>query len=91
MDNACLGLQADIVCGYGHQAVYLRSKEHTQQRTVSKNETHLEPLNGLVNVVARFEVSHINRGQPAFHRVAMENMDNNAYEFLENPDSDYDM
>ena len=52
--------------------------------------THLEPLNGLLTTVARFEVSGLSRGQPVCHRVDMAYIDNNAYEILENPDSYFD-
>ena len=64
---------------------------HTSRREQSRGETHPEPFNGLLNIVARFEVSRLNQGQPVFHRVAMEYEENNAYEALENPYTDYDM
>ena len=84
-------MQVDIVGGDGTQAWYFRSKVHKQERTDPRGETHPKPLNGLLNTVTRFEVSRLNKGQPVFHRVAMEFMDNNAGEILENPDTDYDM
>ena len=48
MYKTCLGLRADIVCGDGNQAWYFKYKEHNQQSTDSNNETHPEPLNGLL-------------------------------------------
>ena len=41
---------------------------------------HPEPLNGLVNAVARLEVSRYNQGLPLYDRVCMECVDNNSYE-----------
>ena len=92
MYNARLGLQADIICGDGSQAWDLRSKTHNQHRTDSKGEAHPEPLNGLLNTVARFEVSRLNQGQPVHGRVAMDQVDNNAYAIAANPEAvDYDL
>ena len=55
-------------------------------------KTHPEPPNGLLNTVARFEASRLNQGQPPRRRVAMEYIDNSAYEILENPEGvAYDM
>ena len=72
--------------------VFFTTKKHIQQSSDSKHETHPEPLNGLLNTAAQFEVSGLNRGRPWFHRVAMAYIDNNAYEILENPEgADYDM
>ena len=83
-------MQAGIVCGDGNQAWYFRSKAHRPERTDPRGETHPEPLNGLLNTVARFEVSRLNQGQLIVNRVAMAYNDNNAYKVLENPDTDYD-
>ena len=49
----CLAQQVDIVCGDGNQAWYFRAKEHKKERTDTKGNVHPEPLNGLVNNVAR--------------------------------------
>ena len=57
----------------------------------AKYNVHPEPLNGLVNTVARFEVSRLNRGQPLVYSVCMEYIDNNAYEITACPESRYDM
>ena len=93
MYKTCLGLQADTVCGDGSQARYFRSNTHnTETMTDARSETHPEPFNGLLNTVARFEVSRLNHGQPLYQRVAMEYIENNAYKILENPEgADYDM
>ena len=92
MYKTCLALQSDIVCEDGNQAWYFRSKAHKAERTDAPGETHPEPLNVLLNTVARFEVSRLNQGQPVYGPVAMEYVDNNAYEILENPEgADYDM
>ena len=64
-----------------------RSKKHKTERTDPTGENHPEPLNGLLNTVARFEVARLSQGQPFFERVAMEYVDNNAYEIKSNPES----
>ena len=87
----CLSFRADIVCGGGNQALYFCSKTHKAERTDPRGSFHLEPLNGLVNTVARFEVSRMNRGQPLFDRVCMEYIDNNAYDITACPEPHYDM
>ena len=56
-----LASQADIICGDGNRAWYFRSKTHKTERTTANGETHSEPLNGLLNTVARFEVSRLNQ------------------------------
>ena len=84
-------LQVDIVCGDGNQAWYVRFKTHRIERTDPRGNLHLEPLTGLVNTVARFEISRLNRGQPLFDRVCMEYIDNNAYGITVCPESHYDM
>ena len=61
-----LSHKVDIVCGDGNQSWYFRSKTHKTERTDALGNLHPEPLNGLVNTVARFEVSSFNRGQPLF-------------------------
>ena len=62
------------------------------ERTDPTGEGHPEPLNGLLNTVARFEVARLNHDQPVYNRVAMEYVDNNAYEIKANPEAaDYDM
>jgi hypothetical protein len=58
----CLAQQVDIVCGDGNQAWYFRSQNNRTERTDAIGHLHSEPLNGLVNTVARFEVSRLNRG-----------------------------
>ena len=80
MYRTCLALQVDIVCGDGNQPWYFRSRKLKTERTDPTGESHPEPLNGLVNTVARFEVAWLNQGQPVFERVAMEYVHNNAYE-----------
>ena len=92
MYKTCLALQVDIVCGDGNQAGYFRSKAHKAERTDPTCEAHPEPLNGLLNTVARFEVSRLKYGQHAFDRAAMACADNNAYETRANPEAaDSDM
>ena len=71
MCKTCLALQVDIVCGDGNQAWYFRSKAHKAERTDATGESHPAPLNGLLNTVARFEVSRLNQGQLVSARVAM--------------------
>ena len=66
-------------------------KKHTTTITDSKGNVHPEPLNGLVNTVARFEVARLNRNQPLVDRVCMEHIDNNAYDITACPQSHYDM
>ena len=78
-----------MVCGDGSQAWYFKSKSKGEKTQEVKRAQ--ERLNGLLNTVARFEVPRLNQGQPLLHRVAVNYIDNNAYEVLENPDSDYDM
>ena len=46
-----------------------RTRGNGQMQT---GEAHPEPLNGLLNTVAKFEVSRLNQGQPLYHRVAVE-------------------
>ena len=42
--------------------------------------------------MARFEVARVSQGQPFYERVAMEYVDNNAYEVKANLEAvDYDM
>ena len=74
-------MQADIVCGDGNQAWYFRSKAHKAERADANGKTHPEPLNGLLNTVAWFEVSRLSHGQPVYGHVAMEYVDNNAMKF----------
>jgi hypothetical protein len=63
-----------------------------KQRTDPAGETHPDSRNGLINTVARFEVARLNQGQPVYARVAMEYVDNNAYDMKANPEAvDYDM
>ena len=69
----------------------VRSKTHKAERTDSLGNGHPEPLNGLVNTVARFEVSRYNKGQPLCDRVCMEYVDNNSYEVKSCPESQYNM
>ena len=78
MYRTCLALQVDIVCGDGNQAWYFRSRKHKAERTDPTGEGHPEPLNGLLNTVARFEVVRLNQNQPVYNRVAMECVDNKA-------------
>ena len=91
MDLRCISLQVDIVCGDANQAWYFRSKTHKTERTDPLGNLQPDPLNGLVNTVARFEVSRVNKGRPLFERVCMEYMDNNADEITTCPESHYDM
>ena len=92
MCKTCLALQVDIVCGDGNQAWDSRSKTHKAERTDVTGETRPEPLNGLLNTVARFEVPRLNQGQLVCDRVAMAYVDNNAYEIKAYPEAvDYDM
>ena len=66
--------------------------QHKTERTDPAGDSHPEHLNGLINTVARFEVARLNQGQPVYERVAMEYVDNNAYEIKANPEAvDYDM
>ena len=69
----------------------LDPKNTSKSKQTRTHQAHPEPLNGLLNTVARFQVSRLNRGQPLFHRAATEYIDNNADDILENPDSDYEM
>ena len=62
-----------------------------KERTDTKCTFHPNPFNGLINTVARFEVARLNQGQPLYHRVCMEYIDNNSYEITECPESHYDM
>ena len=87
----CLAQQVDIVCGDGHQAWYFRSENHKIETTDTKGNVHLDPLNGLVNTVARVEVARLHRGQPLDHRVCMEYIENNSYDITECPESHYDL
>ena len=92
MYRTCLALQADIVCGDGNKVLYFRTKARKAERTDANGETYPEPLNGLLNTVARFVVSRLNNGQLVYGRVAMAYVDNKSYEIQENPESaDYDM
>ena len=91
MYMTCLCPQVDIVCGDGNQALYFRSNTHKAEQTDALGNLHPEPLNGLVNTVARFEVSWYNRGQPIFERVCMEYVDNNSYEVKSCLESQYNM
>ena len=66
-------------------------KTHNTERMDSKSNVHSEPLNGLVNTVARFEVSRLNRDQRIYDRVCMEYIDNSAYEITACPEFNYGM
>ena len=83
-------LQAEIVCGDANQAWYFICKINKTQRTYTLGNTHPEPLNGLVNAVACFEVARLNKGNLCVDRFCMEYTDNNAYDIVECPDSDDD-
>ena len=72
--------KVDIVCGDGNQSWYFRSKPHKVERTDSLGNGHPEPLTGLVNTMARFEVSLYNKGLPLYDRVCMRYVGNNSYE-----------
>ncbi len=86
MNLTCLGIQVNIVCGDGNQALYTPiQKAHTTQRTDVIRNTYPEPLNGLVNAVARFEAARLNKGQPVLERACMEYIDNNACAIVECP------
>ena len=87
MYRTCLALQVDIVCGIGHQAWYFLPRKHKAERTDPTGEGHPEPLNGLLNAVARFEVARLNRDQLVYNRVAMEYVGNNAYETKASPEA----
>ena len=87
----CLSHQVDIVCGDGNQSWYFRSKTHKAERTDALGSCHPERLNGLVNTVARFEVSRYNKGLPLYDRVCMKHVDNNSYEVKYCPESQYNM
>ena len=63
----------------------------TREITDAQGNVHPEPLNGLVNTVACFEVARLNRDQQVYHRVCMEYIDNNAYDTTESHESHYDM
>jgi len=91
MYMTCLAQQVDIICGYANQAWASVQKTHKTDITYSKSNVHPEPLNGLVNPVAHFEVARLNRGQPLYHSVCMEYIDNNAYEITACHESHYDM
>ena len=52
---------------------------------------HPEPLNGLVNTVARLEVARYNKGLPLYDRVCMEYVDNKSYEVKSCPESQHKM
>ena len=65
--------------------------QHKKERTNAQGNVHLEPLNGQVNTVARFEVARLNRNQQFYNRVSMEYIDNNAYDITECLESHYDM
>ena len=88
---ACLAQQVDIVCGDGNQAWYVRSKTRKAERTDARGNLYIEPLNGLLNTVARFGVARLNRGQPIFDSACMEYIDNNAYDTIACPEFHYDM
>ena len=89
---ARIAQQVDIICGDGNQAWYFRTKKtHKIERTDIKGNVILEPLIGLANTVARFEVSRLNRDQPFYDCVCMEYIDNNAYEITACPESYYDL
>ena len=79
-----------MVCGDEKSGMVLPIQP-SKERTDAQGNVHPEPLNGLVNTVARFEVARLNRGQSLHHRVCMEYIDNNAYEITECPESKYDM
>ena len=70
-----------------NQAWYFRPKAHNAERTDANGETYPEPLNGLLNTVARFEVSRLSQWQFVYDRVAMAYVDYNSYEIQENPES----
>ena len=87
----CLAHKVDIVCGDGNQSWYFRSKTHKAERTDALGNGHPEPLNGLVNTVARFEVSRYNKGLPLYDRACMAYVDNKSYEVKSCPESQYNM
>ena len=92
MYKSCPALQVDIFCGDENQAWNFRYNAHKAERTHVTGKTHPEPLNCLVNAVANFKVSRLNQREPICIRVAMEYVDNNAYEINANPEAaDYDM
>ena len=70
-----------------HGISYLEHISNKGQTLKVKRIQNLSTV--LLNTVARFEVSRLNQGQPVFDRVAMEYIGNNAYEVLENPDTDF--
>ena len=73
MYKTCLVLQADFFYFVEMKAKLGTSgpKRKRAERTDANGETHPEPLNGLLNAVARFEVSRLNQGQPLYGRVAI--------------------
>ena len=66
-----------------------RTKQRGQMRTAKLIQT---PLNGMLNTVAKIKVARLYHGQSVHGRVAMEYVDNNAYEIQANPEgADYDL
>ena len=82
-------LTLSVVTAISHGICVLNT--HKAERTDALGNLHPEPLNGLVNTVARFEVSRYNRGQPLYERVCIEYIDNNAYEVTSCLESHYNM
>ena len=66
MHMTCIGIQADIVVMPIKLGIFV-SNTHKIERTEPLDNLHPEPLNGLVNTVARFEISRLNKEQYMFN------------------------